>query len=96
MGILFVCLFVLSQKSGSSKNSSEHLALFFYYSSPDQIIMYIDQSVLHTIKNVFHFLLNHCGCQIQPKCQSEEQCLLMGMHNLQKCFLKAPAKNLLI
>lgn len=89
-------MFGLGQKSGSSKSGSEHLALLFYHFSPDQIIMCIDLSVLDTIKNVFHFLVNRCGSQTQPKWQSEEQCLLTGMENVQKCFLKAPARNLLM
>lgn len=88
-GVIY--LFVLGQKSGSSKSGSEHLALLFYHFSTDQIIMCVDLSVLYTIKNVFHFLGNHCGCQTQPKWQSEEQSLLMGTENVQKSFLKAPA-----
>lgn len=89
-------LFVLSQKSGSLESGSDHLALLFYHFSPNQIIMCIDLSVFYTIKNVFHFLVNHCGCQTEPQWQSEEQCLLTGIKNVQKCLLKAPARNLLM
>lgn len=94
--VVVVFLLVLGHKSDSSKSGSEHLALLFYHFSPDQNIMYIGLSVLYTIKNVFHFLVNHCACQTQPKWQSEEQCLLTGTENVQKCFLKAPARNLLM
>lgn len=70
---VFICWFVLGPKPVSSRNGSEHLGSLFYHFSPDKIILCVDLSVFYTIKNVFHFLVNHYGRQMQPKWQSEKQ-----------------------
>lgn len=46
-----------------------HYLSFFSWSNH---LVYKPQCILYNQK-VFHFLVNHCGCQIQPKWQSEKQ-----------------------